>query len=223
MYVQLPAEGKKLKLGKSFAKMESGKWLGKVPAPVNGVLEEINEDDGAISLDDALDAFKAEDETGITADTLGDFDSLDLEEEIGLDEEAEDDTAGMLEDDDKGMNDLLDELDLDEQSDEADVDLDSTEDLDELLGDMDLEEEATVEPMQTEPVAEEGPIKEELEGLEDLALSDISSGASEEGDVEGLVSDDTNSLDETLTDANLWAEIVLVDQEDASIADASRP
>ena len=44
VYVQLPAEGKKLKLGKSFAKMESGKWLGKVPAPVNGVLEEINED-----------------------------------------------------------------------------------------------------------------------------------------------------------------------------------
>lgn len=44
VYVQLPAEGKKLKLGKSFAKMESGKWLGKVLAPVNGVLEEINED-----------------------------------------------------------------------------------------------------------------------------------------------------------------------------------
>jgi len=190
---------------------------------INNALEEINEDDGAISLDDALDAFKAEDETGITADTLGDFDSLDLEEEIGLDEEAEDDTAGMLEDDDKGMNDLLDELDLDEQSDEADVDLDSTEDLDELLGDMDLEEEATVEPMQTEPVAEEGPIKEELEGLEDLDLSEISSGVSEEGDLEGLVSDDTNSLDETLTDDNLLDEIDLLDEEDESIADETSP
>jgi len=44
VYIQLPAEGKKLKAGKSFAKMESGKWLGKVYAPVNGELEEINED-----------------------------------------------------------------------------------------------------------------------------------------------------------------------------------
>jgi glycine cleavage system H protein len=44
VYVQLPPEGKKLKKGKSFAKMESGKWLGKVYAPVNGELAEINED-----------------------------------------------------------------------------------------------------------------------------------------------------------------------------------
>jgi glycine cleavage system H protein len=44
VYVQLPPEGKKLKKGKSFAKMESGKWLGKVYAPVNGELAEINEE-----------------------------------------------------------------------------------------------------------------------------------------------------------------------------------
>ena len=44
VYIQLPAEGKRLKVGKSFAKMESGKWLGKVYAPVNGELEEINEE-----------------------------------------------------------------------------------------------------------------------------------------------------------------------------------
>jgi glycine cleavage system H protein len=44
VYVQLPVEGKKLKAGKSFAKMESGKWLGKIYAPVNGELAEINED-----------------------------------------------------------------------------------------------------------------------------------------------------------------------------------
>ena len=44
VYVQLPAEGKKLKLGKSFAKMESGKWLGKILGPVNGELAEVNED-----------------------------------------------------------------------------------------------------------------------------------------------------------------------------------
>ena len=30
VYVQLPDEGKKLKTGKKFAKIESGKWLGKV-------------------------------------------------------------------------------------------------------------------------------------------------------------------------------------------------
>jgi glycine cleavage system H protein len=51
VYVQLPAEGKKLKVGKNFAKMESGKWLGKVPSPVHGVLEEINEE---LELDPGL-------------------------------------------------------------------------------------------------------------------------------------------------------------------------
>lgn len=44
VYVQLPEDGKKLKLGKKFAKVESGKWLGKVYAPVNGELVEVNEE-----------------------------------------------------------------------------------------------------------------------------------------------------------------------------------
>jgi len=44
VYVQLPDEGKKLKVGKKFAKMESGKWLGKVYAPVNGELVCVNEE-----------------------------------------------------------------------------------------------------------------------------------------------------------------------------------
>jgi glycine cleavage system H protein len=44
VYVQLPAEGKKLTAGKKFAKMESGKWLGKVYAPVNGELVAVNEE-----------------------------------------------------------------------------------------------------------------------------------------------------------------------------------
>jgi glycine cleavage system H protein len=44
VYVQLPDEGKKLKKGKKFAKIESGKWLGKVYAPVNGELVEVNEE-----------------------------------------------------------------------------------------------------------------------------------------------------------------------------------
>jgi Fe-S oxidoreductase len=42
VYVQLPFEGKKLKKGKKFAQVESGKWLGKVFAPVNGELVEMS-------------------------------------------------------------------------------------------------------------------------------------------------------------------------------------
>ncbi|RLF58980.1 MAG: glycine cleavage system protein GcvH [Thermoplasmata archaeon] len=44
VYVQLPDEGKKLKKSKKFAKVESGKWLGKVYAPVNGELVAVNEE-----------------------------------------------------------------------------------------------------------------------------------------------------------------------------------
>jgi glycine cleavage system H protein len=44
VYVQLPDEGKILKAGKKFAKLESGKWLGKVFAPVNGELAAVNEE-----------------------------------------------------------------------------------------------------------------------------------------------------------------------------------
>ena len=44
VYVQLPNEGKKLTQGKKFAKMESGKWLGKVYSPLSGELVEVNED-----------------------------------------------------------------------------------------------------------------------------------------------------------------------------------
>jgi glycine cleavage system H protein len=44
VYVQLPDEGKRLKAGKKFAKLESGKWLGKVYAPVNGELVGVNEE-----------------------------------------------------------------------------------------------------------------------------------------------------------------------------------
>lgn len=44
VYVQLPDEGKGLTLGKKFAKIESGKWLGKVYAPVSGELAAVNEE-----------------------------------------------------------------------------------------------------------------------------------------------------------------------------------
>ena len=44
VYVQLPFEGKKLIKGKKFAQVESGKWLGKIFAPVNGELIGSNEE-----------------------------------------------------------------------------------------------------------------------------------------------------------------------------------
>jgi glycine cleavage system H protein len=44
VYVQLPDEGKSLETGKKFAKIESGKWLGKVFAPVSGKLAAVNEE-----------------------------------------------------------------------------------------------------------------------------------------------------------------------------------
>jgi glycine cleavage system H protein len=51
VYVQLPFEGKKLIAGKKFAKVESGKWLGKVYAPVNGELLESNQ---ALEIDPTI-------------------------------------------------------------------------------------------------------------------------------------------------------------------------
>ena len=44
VYVQLPDDGKKVKAGKKIAKVESGKWLGKVISPVNGEIHSVNED-----------------------------------------------------------------------------------------------------------------------------------------------------------------------------------
>ncbi len=55
VFVKLPFAGKKLKTGKKFSQVESGKWLGKVYAPVNGELIESNEaleaDPGLINQD----------------------------------------------------------------------------------------------------------------------------------------------------------------------------
>ncbi|OGP62477.1 MAG: hypothetical protein A2V65_12310 [Deltaproteobacteria bacterium RBG_13_49_15] len=44
VYVQLPEPGKTLTAGKRFAKVESGKWLGKINAPVTGELVEVNDE-----------------------------------------------------------------------------------------------------------------------------------------------------------------------------------
>ncbi len=43
VFVQLPDPGKSLSVGKKFAKIESGKWVGKVFAPVSGVLAASNQ------------------------------------------------------------------------------------------------------------------------------------------------------------------------------------
>lgn len=44
VYVQLPFVGKRLATGKKFAQVESGKWLGKIYAPVNGEISGVNEE-----------------------------------------------------------------------------------------------------------------------------------------------------------------------------------
>jgi len=43
VFVQLPEAGKVLTAGKKFAKIESGKWVGKVFAPMDGVLADSNQ------------------------------------------------------------------------------------------------------------------------------------------------------------------------------------
>jgi glycine cleavage system H protein len=43
VFVELPVEGKTLKAGKSFGKLESGKWVGSIYAPVSGEVVSINE------------------------------------------------------------------------------------------------------------------------------------------------------------------------------------
>jgi glycine cleavage system H protein len=55
VFVKIPFEGKKLKIGKKFSQVESGKWLGKVYAPVNGELisgnDTLDTDPGLINQD----------------------------------------------------------------------------------------------------------------------------------------------------------------------------
>jgi len=43
VYVQLPEVGKVVEKGKKFAKIESGKWLGKAISPVNGEIVAVND------------------------------------------------------------------------------------------------------------------------------------------------------------------------------------
>jgi len=42
VYVDLPFEGDEIKRGQPFGKAQSSKWIGKLIAPISGVIEEVN-------------------------------------------------------------------------------------------------------------------------------------------------------------------------------------
>lgn len=44
VFIELPMAGTKVEQGKPFSSLESGKWVGKVFAPVSGEVVEVNED-----------------------------------------------------------------------------------------------------------------------------------------------------------------------------------
>ena len=44
VYVELPSTGKNVEQGKPIGSMESGKWVGRVYAPVSGAVEAVNEE-----------------------------------------------------------------------------------------------------------------------------------------------------------------------------------
>ena len=76
VFIQLPPEGKRLKAGKPFAKMESGKWLGKIFAPLDGELVKINEE---LELNPTLineDCYGDGWMFGIKPDRMGDLQGL---------------------------------------------------------------------------------------------------------------------------------------------------
>ena len=44
VYIELPSQGKAVEQGKPCGSMESGKWVGRIYAPVSGKIEAINND-----------------------------------------------------------------------------------------------------------------------------------------------------------------------------------
>ena len=44
VYVELPSTGKNVEQGKPIGSMESGKWVGRVYAPISGTVEAVNEE-----------------------------------------------------------------------------------------------------------------------------------------------------------------------------------
>lgn len=44
VFIELPATGTKVQQGQSFSSLESGKWVGKIIAPVSGEVIEVNDE-----------------------------------------------------------------------------------------------------------------------------------------------------------------------------------
>lgn len=42
VFVEMPRTGREVKQGETFMSMESGKWVGRIPATVSGVIQEAN-------------------------------------------------------------------------------------------------------------------------------------------------------------------------------------
>ncbi len=44
VFVEIPSAGRSVEQGQTFMSMESGKWVGRVPAMVSGTISEVNEE-----------------------------------------------------------------------------------------------------------------------------------------------------------------------------------
>jgi glycine cleavage system H protein len=44
VFIELPAKGAKVRQGQSFSSLESGKWVGKIFAPVSGEIVDVNDE-----------------------------------------------------------------------------------------------------------------------------------------------------------------------------------
>ena len=44
VFIELPAVGRKIEFGKPFSSIESGKWVGRLKAPLNGEILEVNDE-----------------------------------------------------------------------------------------------------------------------------------------------------------------------------------
>lgn len=162
---------------------------------INNALEEIDEDEEAVSLDDALDAFKEEEESVETLGNIDLSDLSDLEEEF---DSTEDDNIADL-----GANDQVD----------------SDDDLGDLLDELDLEEEGGAEEdVSEEPLADEGTdlLDEMLSDDDLLAGLDLSEeDISEEGALEGLADDEVLSAEE---ETNISGDDILDEAEESEIS-----
>ncbi len=76
VYVDMPMEGDEVTKDKPFGTLETGKWVGKIYAPVSGEVEEYNEDveDDALVINE--DPYGKGWVIKITPENMDDFDDL---------------------------------------------------------------------------------------------------------------------------------------------------